>query len=212
MDPLSLFAIISTLTGINLKDVMKLKLHRSTINIIGMPVVRLLSILGGNEELVGYWNVAKWDYLINKGNGLQDSGYHVYGNLAILFKYPNEERWKGTLVLTYHRKMNKKAITPKFSRFIEKKRGNFFQGVYDIELRKGNKECYIGTTTMIFRDPEIYRYYSGEFRELKLDNYGRLEGEFYNTGPFREAESSKSVVIFHQRKKWDEISDLRTTL
>lgn len=211
MDPLTLFVVISTLTGFTLKDVMKLKINRSTINTVGMPVVRLLSVLAGDDELVGYWAVAEWDYLIDKGNGLQDSGYHVYGNLAVLFKYPNQERWKGTLMLTYHRKMTKKAIAPSLSRFIDKKRGNFFRGAYDVELRRGSKKCYIGTTSMIFRDPEIFKYYNGEFRKLKLDEYGRLKGEFYNTGPLREAESSKGIVMFHQRKGWDEISDLRAT-
>ena len=212
MDFWSLLGITSTISGVNARELfqmVKSKKDKKLSNIFGISIARLLSIFDDeNDKLTGYWKVAKWDYLIKENGSYKNSGYHVWGSLSVLYKYPNEEKWKGILTLTYYKKRNKKAILPWLAKFIEKKLGNFFHGIYEVELLRKQDNLYFGTTSMIFREPEIYKYYDGEFTNLSFDQYGRLVGKHRNTGPFPEAKNSIGIVMFHQRKRWREIDKI----
>ncbi len=195
MEFLNLVAIISSLSGMNIKDLMKIRKKQEIHNVTVKSLIRLFSIFEGDDKLVGYWNVAKWTYL----------DYHVYGALSILFKYPNEEKWFGILTLTYNRRKSKNLIHNSILHFIDRLNGSFFQGIYKVEL-KAKDGHYIGSTSMIYRNPEINKRFNGEFKQLQFDKSNDLIGEHFNDP------NNKAFVKFNQRKRWKEINEIREYL
>jgi len=205
MEPIELAAIIATITGVNLLKL--LKLVESSDGKLGVDLFRFLSAIDPNDDLVGRWQLAEWNYLKGPPDDLKHAGWNVVdGSLSLFFVFPNQQRWRGLMVLHYRKKGLDSGIKGKVPDFLHKRMGNVFIGGYEIELSKDDTGLK-GTSTLLWRDPSKKKTFTGTFDGLYIDNKGRLKGIFQNTESSPEGiVSVADPVIFQSRKRWGELT------
>lgn len=192
-DSLTILAFISQITGTTIDKLNKIDTSNYN-NVITLSTATLLSIFDDpQDDLVGLWSLNRWDYI-----GEVHNKYYVSGRLAILYKDSRNSKWVGTLFLRYQNKATTTGLI-KPDGWIERIRGHCFDGIYSVELRRGSGDNYYGSSTQIFRRPEGLMH-SGEFKELRLVDKGKLVGEFINTNT-----SGRADIAFHMRRRWHEI-------
>lgn len=184
---LTLISILAQITGFSIADLRKLS--KSKKDLVNPGVFRLLSIFDKSDDpLTGLWELNTWDMKNQK---------YVSGKLAILYRNPETEFWKGIMYLKYCRTRNSKG-------FIAKSRGDITESVYEVEfwekeISLGAGTLYRGTSTQIYRKPKKEFVYAGEFDDMEIID-GKLSGTFRNT-----TSPGQANVAFHQRKRWKEI-------
>ncbi|MBN2099828.1 MAG: hypothetical protein JW753_09565 [Dehalococcoidia bacterium] len=204
MEKLALVAVISQFLGISVRDLLRIRGMKGSMEAGGaanLPLIRFLSVFEGQDELVGQWKVGRWE-----NPRLSREGFNAWGSLLVLFKYPDKDSWKAVLVLTYNKKFSKRADLPLEPAW-RKQRGNLFKGIYDVELCRAG-QGYRGSTSMTYRDPEIGLRFEGKFERLTLDSDGNLEGTFVNSATRGKVPAARTKVEFHQRKRWRELQSV----
>jgi len=211
MDIITLASTICGLTGYAMKDVFKQLSRRGVpIKLIATANIRLLAMLTEkDDELSGRWYISKWRsfWKASQETKWQETPYHANGYLYVLYRYPNEQRWKATLILNYTWQRGRmvplsKSIQAIFDRWF----GKSFKGVYDVEIRKVSEDKYVGATTMIYRIPNLATRYSGLIEDLTIQSDGIFEGKFRNIDRLPEPMvDAKAEFAFQQRHTWSEI-------
>ena len=198
---LSLASIIASLTGLSIKDILKLiKKNKSTG--ISSRLIKLLILLEDDKDIfTGIWNVKNW-----KMDLISKKAFYVTGNLQILYKNHKTNEWCGFLHLIYDRSKSKVFILSYLRNIINKILGRYFVGIYSVKLFKDNG-LYKGTTKLIYRDPELQRVYNGEFDNFKIKS-NEIVCNFRNTG-YGIRDTNKPIEVeFGHRYRWHEIIDV----
>ena len=185
---MTLAAALTTITGHSLPDVVGYLNRSDDKEFMDLSVVRLLSVFESPDDpLTGLWDLNRWDYI-----GENHSQFYVMGHLALMYKVPDVECWKGAMYLKYCRTSTEKG-------WWAKHRGGVIEGAYSIEFERKTKTTFEGTSTQIYRKPEKELMHSGEFKKVHVEN-GKIICEFENTNS-----KGKAKAVFHQRKRWKEM-------
>lgn len=200
---LTLIATFSTISGIDIRSLLKLKIIKKQPEAFGIPLIKLLSIFQEDHEITGLWDIFKWDYYKKENGEFKKVPCEVWGELAILYKIPNKFEWKGVMVLHYDFVKTKNPLRQSIEKVIGKFISSNFVGIYKIVFNKKDG-YYAGTSSMILRIPWIKRKFYAEFPKLILNDKNNLSGVVFSSRM-----TSKADVIFSQRKDWSEITEFR---
>lgn len=185
---MTLAAALTTITGHSLPDVVGFLSKSEEKEFMDLSVVRLLSVFeSADDPLTGVWDLNRWDY-----SGEHPGQYYVMGRLALMYKVPDNERWKGAMYLKYCRTTADKG-------WWAKHKGHIIEGAYNVEFERKTKSTFEGTSTQIYRKPEKELMHSGEFKKIRVE-HGKIVCEFNNTNS-----KGKASAVFHQRKRWKEM-------
>jgi hypothetical protein len=157
-------------------------------------VTRLLGIVERDTDpLCGLWAVEKWDY-----SSTAHEKFYVSGHLAVLYAYPDERRWRGTLLLHYQKEYSGKWLRP--DGWMARIRGYCIDCAYDVVLLEDSPGVFSGTTDQTHRNPPLRHTNTGRFEQLTFNRPGQLVGRFVNSNIYGEAK-----VLFHNRRRWREL-------
>lgn len=186
---MSVVGFLVQVSGVSAADILRRFDNKSEKRLISRSMIGLLSVFDDdNDPFTGLWELNRWKY-----EWEYHKGYHVMGRLAVLYRVPNSDLWRGTLFLKYCRSPSDKG-------WRARRRGDLIDGIYDIEIQKEGKSSYGGTSTQKYRDPKSELMNSGEFSNIRIDKE-KLVCKFFNTNTRGQAD-----VVFHQRKRWKELS------
>ncbi len=185
---MTLAAALTTITGHSVPEVVGFLSKTDEKEFLDLSVVRLLSVFdNADDPLTGVWELNRWDY-----TGEHPTQFYVMGRLALMYKVPEDERWKGAMYLKYCHTTAEKG-------WWAKHKGHIIEGAYTVEFERKTKSKFEGTSTQIYRKPEKELMHSGEFKKIHVEK-GRITCEFMNTNS-----KGKANAVFHQRKRWKEM-------
>jgi hypothetical protein len=186
---LTLASFLAQITGYSIADVLK-QPSKSKKDWVNLSIVRLLAIFENkNDPLTGLWDLNRWDMKPS------ETKKYVTGKLAILYRIPESDVWKGIMYLKYCRNPTDKG-------WRAKRGGDITEASYTVEISKQGKTTYQGTSTQIYRKPKKELMHSGEFHNIKISD-GKITCMFINTNS-----RGKAHAVFHQRKRWKEVDSL----
>ena len=186
---LTVASFLAQLTGFSIADILK-QSSKTKKEWINLSIVRLLAIFDNVEDpLTGLWDLNRWNVKSS------EKKKYVAGKLAILYKIPENDIWKGSMYLKYCRNPTDKG-------WRAKKRGDIVEGLYTIEILKQGGTTYQGTSTQTYRKPKKELMHSGEFHNMRISD-GKITAVFINTNS-----RGKANAVFHQRKRWKEVDSI----